>query len=92
MFGDAKNYVFSNTKEVTMMIDLTELRFKGENVPVGFYDMISRYLPPEEEEDSYRGDPVESAIIHGNESINRLLKSLGLYMTDLRINPYARFR
>tara|TARA_B110000858_G_scaffold53323_2_gene61946 strand:+ start:660 stop:2144 length:1485 start_codon:yes stop_codon:yes gene_type:complete len=92
MFGDAKNYVFSDTKEVTMMIDLTELRFKGENVPVRFYEMISRYLPPEEEEDSYRGDPVESAIIHGNESINRLLKSLGLYMTDLRINPYARFR
>jgi len=92
MFGDAKNYVFSDTKEVTMMIDLTELRFKGENVPVRFYEMISRYLPPEEEEDSYRGDPVELAIIRGNESISRLLKSLGLYLTDLRINPYARFR
>jgi len=90
--GMGKDYVFNDSKNVEMFVELNELKYKGENVPVGFYEYISRYMPTEEEEDSYRGDPVDVAIAIGNEHINRVLKSLGLYIEKLRINPYARFR
>ena len=71
---------------------MSDLKFKGQSVPVEFYEMISRYLPPEEEEDSYRGDPVENAIILGMDYVKRVMKSLGLHLMSIRINPYARFR
>ena len=75
-----ENYNFENGEDVQIIVDLTELNFKGEKVPVGFYDMISRYLPEEDEEDSYRGDPVESAVMSGLDDLDKTLKYLSLYL------------
>ena len=91
-FGSASDYDFGDSNYAELWVELSDLKFKGQTVPVGFYDMISRYLPPEEEEDSYRGDPVESAIMHNMEYVERVMKSLGLHLVGIRINPYARFR
>jgi hypothetical protein len=91
--SSADGYDFSKDKGVTIFVNLQELKFKGEKVPVGFYEMISRYLPPEEEEDSYRGDPVETAIMDGlrkGDLLNKI-KYLGLYLETININPYSRF-
>ena len=84
-------YIYNKSAFVsnTSVIDLTELKYKGEKVPVKFYDMISRYLPPEEEE-SYRGDPVEYAVMNALTDLNSKLKYLNLYLTTVRINPYSR--
>ena len=91
-FGDADSYDFGDSRYVGMFVELLDLRYKGEKVPVGFYDMIARYLPPEEEEDSYRGNPVEQAIATGLSYPHRIFKSLNLHLGDIRINPYSRFR
>ena len=90
--GQADDYNFTDTKEVEVWVELDNLKFRGKDVPVEFYEMISRYLPPEEEEDSYRGDPVESAIMYGLDRVDDMVKYLGLYFSSIRINPYARFR
>lgn len=90
--GVADNYDFSDTKEVSIWVEMENLKFKGKDVPVEFYEMISRYLPPEEEEDSYRGDPVEYAVMNGLDHAMDVIKYLGLYLADIRINPYVRFR
>ena len=90
-FGVASEYDFSDSKYAEVWVELSDLRYKGKEVPVEFYDMISRYLPSEDE-DSYRGDPIESGILGGLEHVNRVMKSLGLYLGGMRINPYARFR
>ena len=87
-----ENYNFENGEDVQIIVDLTELNFKGEKVPVGFYDMISRYLPEEDEEDSYRGDPVESAVMSGLDDLDKTLKYLSLYLAKVRINPYSHMR
>ena len=87
-----ENYNFENGEDVQIIIDLKELNFKGEKVPVGFYDMISRYLPEEDEEDSYRGDPVESAVMSGLDDLDETLKYLSLYLAKVRINPYSHLR
>lgn len=92
-FGSSiENYNFENGEDVQIIIDLTELNFKGEKVPVGFYDMISRYLPAEDEEDSYRGDPVESAVMSGLDDLNKTLKYLSLFLDKVTINPYSHLR
>lgn len=92
-FGSSiENYNFENGEDVQIIIDLTELNFKGEKVPVGFYDMISRYLPAEDEEDSYRGDPVESAVMSGLDDLNKTLKYLSLFLGKVTINPYSHLR
>jgi hypothetical protein len=90
--SSADSYDFGDSRYVGMFVELLDLRYKGEKVPVGFYDMIARYLPPEEEEDSYRGNPVEQAIATGLSYPHRIFKSLNLHLTDIRINPYSRFR
>ena len=87
-----ENYNFENGEDVQIIIVLKELNFKGEKVPVGFYDMISRYLPEEDEEDSYRGDPVESAVMSGLDDLDETLKYLSLYLAKVRINPYSHLR
>ena len=87
-----ENYNFENGEDVQIIVDLTELNFKGEKVPVGFYDMISRYLPEEDEEDSYRGDPVESAVMSGLDDLNKTLKYLSLFLDKVTINPYSHLR
>ena len=91
-FGNSEDYDFSDTKEVAIWVQMDDLKFKGKDVPVEFYEMISRYLPPEEEEESYRGNPVEYAIMNSLNHPMDVIKYLGLYLTDVRINPYARFR
>jgi hypothetical protein len=83
-----ENFNFSKTQDVQILIDLSELKFKGEKVPVGFYNMISRYLPPEDEEESYRGDPVESAVMSGLDKLQETLKYMNLNLVEIRINPY----
>ncbi len=90
-FGVGSDYDFSDSKYAEIWVELSDLKYKGKEIPVEFYDMISRYLPSEDE-DSYRGDPVESGILGGLEHVNRVMKSLGLYLGGMRINPYARFR
>ena len=90
--SSADGYTFDNDNQVEMHIDISELKYKGQVVPVGFYDMISRYLPPEEEEESYRGDPVESAVESGIDDIKSNLKYMDLYLSKTRINPYSRIR
>lgn len=87
-----ENYNFENGEDVQIIIVLKELNFKGEKVPVGFYDMISRYLPEEDEEDSYRGDPIESAVMSGLDDLDETLKYLSLYLAKVRINPYSHLR
>lgn len=89
-FASSDDYSFDESDDVEIHIDLTELKYKGEKVPVKFYDMISRYLPPEEEEESYRGDPVEYAVMNALTDLNSKLKYLNLYLTTVRINPYSR--
>ena len=91
-FGQASDYDFGDSNYAEVWVEMSDLKFKGQSVPVEFYEMISRYLPPEEEEDSYRGDPVENAIILGMDYVKRVMKSLGLHLISIRINPYARFR
>ena len=91
-FGVASDYDFGDSNYAELWVELSDLKYKGQSVPVEFYEMISRYLPPEEEEESYRGDPVESAIMHNMEYVNRVMTSLGIYLSSMRINPYARFR
>jgi hypothetical protein len=91
-FGQASEYDFGDSNYAELWVEMSDLKFKGQSVPVEFYDMISRYLPPEEEEDSYRGNPVENAIILGMDYVKRVMKSLGLHLISIRINPYARFR
>ena len=91
-FGQASDYDFGDSNYAEVWVEMSDLKFKGQSVPVEFYEMISRYLPPEEEEDSYRGDPVENAIILGMDYVKRVMKSLGLHLMSIRINPYARFR
>ena len=81
-----------NSNYAELWVELSDLKYKGQSVPVEFYEMISRYLPPEEEEESYRGDPVENAIMHNMEYVDRVMTSLGMYLSSIRINPYARFR
>ena len=90
-FGVGSDYDFSDSKYAEIWVELSDLKYKGKEVSVEFYDMISRYLPTEEE-DSYRGDPIEYAILGGLEHVNRVMKSLGLHLGGMRINPYARFR
>ena len=90
-FGVASEYDFTDSKYAEIWVELSDLKYKGKEVSVEFYDMISRYLPTEEE-DSYRGDPIEYAILGGLEHVNRVMKSLGLHLGGMRINPYARFR
>jgi hypothetical protein len=90
-FGVASEYDFTDSKYAEVWVELSDLKYKGKEVSVEFYDMISRYLPTEEE-DSYRGDPIEYAILGGLEHVNRVMKSLGLHLGGMRINPYARFR
>jgi len=91
-FGQASDYDFGDSNYAELWVELSDLKFKGQSIPVEFYEMISRYLPPEEEEDSYRGDPIENAIILGMDYVKRVMKSLGLHLMSIRINPYARFR
>lgn len=91
-FGQASDYDFGDSNYAELWVEMSDLKFKGQSVPVEFYEMISRYLPPEEEEDSYRGNPVENAIILGMDYVKRVMKSLGLHLISIRINPYARFR
>lgn len=91
-FGVANDYDFGDSDLVDVWVELSDLKYKGQSVPVGFYDMISRYLPPKEEEESYRGNPIERAIMRSMDYENRIMKSLGLYLAGIRINPYARFR
>lgn len=91
-FGVANDYDFGDSNYAEVWVEMSDLKFKGQSVPVEFYEMISRYLPPEEEEDSYRGNPVEDAIILGMDYVKRVMKSLGLHLISIRINPYARFR
>ena len=91
-FGVADEYDFGDSDLVDVWVELSDLKYKGQSVPVGFYDMISRYLPPKEEEESYRGEPVERAIMRSMDYENRIMKSLGLHLAGIRINPYARFR
>ena len=90
-FGVGSDYDFSDSKYAEIWVELSDLKYKGKEVSVEFYDLISRYLPTEDE-DSYRGDPIEYAILGGLEHVNRLMKSLGLHLGGMRINPYARFR
>lgn len=88
-FASADDFSFDDGDNVEIYIELKELYYKGEKVPVKFYDMISRYLPPEEEEDSYRGNPVENAVMNSLEELNSKLKYLNLYLDSIRINPYS---
>ena len=90
-FGVGSDYDFSDNKYAEIWVELSDLKYKGKEVSVEFYDLISRYLPTEDE-DSYRGDPIEYAILGGLEHVHRLMKSLGLHLGGMRINPYARFR
>jgi hypothetical protein len=90
-FSGADSYDFGESKYVGMFVELLELKYKGEKVPIGFYDIIARHLPPEEEEASYRGNPIEQAIATGLTYPHRLFKSLNLHLGDIRINPYSRF-
>lgn len=84
-----EDFDFSKTQEVQIWVDLSELKFKGEKVPVGFYNLISRYLPAEDEEESYRGDPVEYAVSSSLDKLEDVLKYMNLYLSDIRINPYG---
>lgn len=83
-----EDYDFKDKNRVTVEVSLKELKYKGEKVPVGFYTEISRYLPPEEEEESYRGDPVETAITLGLEDIRKYCKYLGLELSEVKISRY----
>lgn len=76
---------------VEVHVKLEELNFNGQKVPIGFYNMISRYIPPEEEESSYRGDPVEMAVLSSMNEVEDVCKYLNLKFTKLVIDPYTRF-
>lgn len=83
------NYVFGEDNGVQVVYDLIDLYYKGEKVPIKFYALISRYLPPEEEEESYRGDPVETAVTFGMEELTSTLKYMGLHLREVKINPWS---
>ena len=87
--SSADDYIFSKGDGVQVIYDLIELNYKGEKVPIKFYGLISRYLPPEEEEESYRGDPVESAVAFGMEDLKSTLKYMGLYLSKVNVNPWT---
>ena len=76
---------------VEVHVKLEELNFNGQKVPIGFYNMISRYIPPEEEESSYRGDPVETAVLSSMSEVEDVCKYLSLKFAKLVIDPYTRF-
>ena len=86
--ASAESFTFKSSSYVKTVVDLKELRYNGENVPVKFYKFISRYLPPEDEEESYRGEPVESAVTSGLKEINRTCKGLGLRYVKTEIMNY----
>jgi len=91
-FSSSDGYKFDEDGQVEVHINLEDLKFKGQKVPVEFYDMISRYLPPEDEEDSYRGDPVENAVLDGLQELYDVLKYSGLRLNKILINPYSHLR
>jgi hypothetical protein len=82
------DFDFKDTKEVGITVVLKELKYEGKDVPLGFYNDISRYLPPEEEEDSYRGDPVETAITLGMGEVSKMCKYLGLRLTEVKTSSF----
>ena len=83
--ASADSFTFENETYVKVVADLKELRYDGENVPVKFYKYISRYLPPEDEEESYRGEPVEQAVHFGLKEVEKICKSLGLRFTKVEL-------
>ena len=85
-----EKYVFDKP-DVEIHTELMDLNFRGQKVPIDFYNMISRYLPPEEEEDSYRGNPVEDVVSYGIKELVNSLKYLSLRLDKITINPYGRF-
>ena len=89
--ASADDYNFDNSDGVKVVYDLIDLYYKGDKVPTGFYSMMSRYLPPEEEEDSYRGDPVEYAVMGGLDEITSTLKYMGLRFEKAEINPWSHY-
>ena len=89
--SSADDYNFENGDGVKIVYDLIDLYYKGDKVPNGFYSMMSRYLPPEEEEDSYRGDPVEYAVMGGLDEIISALKYMGLRFEKAEINPWSHY-
>jgi len=90
-FSSADGYKFNDYGQVEVYVEINDLNYKGQKVPISFYDMISRYIPSQEE-DSYRGDPIESAVLTGLDELNDLLKYTGLSLTQIRINPYSHLR
>lgn len=86
--SSAEDFNFKDNKRVAITLSLEELKYKGENVPVGFYKEMSRYLPPEEEEDSYRGNPVESAVSLGIKEPRKFCKYLGLELSSVEISHW----
>ena len=89
--SSADDYNFENGDGVKIVYDLIDLYYKGDKVPNGFYSMMSRYLPPEDEEDSYRGDPVEFAVMIGLDGITSTLKYMGLRFVKAEINPWSHY-
>jgi hypothetical protein len=89
-FSQSEKYVFDKP-DVEIHAELMDLNFRGQKVPIDFYNMISRYLPPEEEEDSYRGNPVEDIVSYGIKELVNSLKYLSLRLDKITINPYGRF-
>jgi len=83
-----EDFNFNDTKEVSVTVIIEELKYGGKDVPVGFYNDISRYLPPEEEEDSYRGDPVETAISIGMKEVRSMCKYLGLNLSEIKTSSF----
>ena len=84
----AEDYNFDETNNVRLIVRVKELKYKGETVPVGFYREISRYLPPETEEESYRGDPVETAVTQGLDEVRKYCKYLGLKLTKITFSVW----
>lgn len=80
------NSNFDETNQVKLYLKLSELFFKGQSVPVGFYLLINRYLPEEDELDSYRGNPVESAIYDGLKDMGNTLRYLSLSLGSIELD------
>ena len=80
------NSNFDETNQVKLYLKLSELFFKGQSVPVGFYLLINRYLPEEDELDSYRGNPVESAIYDGLKDMGSTLRYLSLSLGSIELD------
>jgi hypothetical protein len=89
-FADADDMKFQEPY-VEVHVRLIDLNYKGQKVPIAFYNMISRYIPPEEEVDSYRGDPVESAVLSSMGDVYDVCKYLNLTFNKIVIDPYSRF-